>query len=108
MFSLDPNRLVYWASIEFSYQEGSKYFGEFEGGFVYAFVQAVDARDALEQFQLEFASRKLGILMVESVTVYADVAWPTEEDQEHYDRIATSAASSEEVVFDSFDVYERR
>ena len=108
MYIPDPNRLVYWANIEFSYDEGSKYHGEFEGGFVYAFVQALDGRDALDQFQLEFAGRKLGMRMVEFITLYAEVPWQTEEDQEHFDRIAASAASSEEVVFDSFDVYERR
>ena len=108
MFIPDPNRLVYWANFEFSYEEGSKYHGEFEGGYVYAFVQAVDVRDALEQFQLEFAGRKLGLRMVEFVAIYAENRWQNEEDQEHFDRIATTAANSEEVVFDSFDVYERR
>jgi hypothetical protein len=108
MFSPDPNRLVYWANIEFSYQEGSKHHGEFEGGWVYCFVQGVDARDAMEQFQLEFAGRKLGIQFVEFVSLYNEVPWQTEEDQDHYDGIAIQASSSEEVVFDSFEVYERR
>ena len=108
MFSPDPGRLVYWANIEFTYEAGSKHHGEFEGGFVYCFVQARDARDALEQFQLEFASQKLGIRFVEFVGLYSEVPWHTEEDQLHYDSIAALAASSEEVVFDSFEVYERR
>jgi len=108
MFSPDPNRLVYWANIEFSYQKGSKHHGEFEGGWVYCFVQGVDARDAMEQFQLEFAGRKLGIEFVEFVSLYNEVPWQTEEDQAHYDAIAVQASSSEEVVFDSFEVYERR
>ncbi|MCB1064529.1 MAG: hypothetical protein KDN20_16625 [Verrucomicrobiae bacterium] len=108
MFHPQPDRLVYWANVEFSYEAGSKHHGEFEGGYVYCFVQAVDARDALEQFQIEFASRKLGMRFVEFVNLYADVPWPTEEDQDHYDSIAAIAAASEEVVFDSFEVYERR
>mgnify|MGYP001627907204 CR=1 FL=1 len=108
MFQASPDRLVYWANIEFSYDPGSRHHGEFEGGYVYCFVQAVDARDALEQFQIEFAGRKLGIRFVEFVNLYSDVPWQTEEDQEHYDAIAALAAASEEVVFDSFEVYERR
>jgi hypothetical protein len=108
MFTPQPDRLVYWANVEFSYLEGSKHFGEFEGGFVYCFVQASDARDALEQFQIEFAGRRLGLVFVEFVSLYADVPWQTEEDQNHYDSIAIRAAASEEVVFDSFEVYERR
>lgn len=108
MFQASPDRLVYWANIEFSYEPGSRHHGEFEGGYVYCFVQATDARDALEQFQIEFAGRKLGIRFVEFVNLYSDVPWQTEEDQEHYDAIAALAAASEEVVFDSFEVYERR
>ncbi len=99
---------VFWANIEFAYQEGSKHYGEFEGGFVYAFVRATDVRDALDQFQLEFASRKLGIRFIEFASLYYDVPWQTEEDQEHYDAIAQLAFASEEVIFDSFEVYERR
>lgn len=108
MFHPSPDRLVFWANIEFSYEPGSAHHGEFEGGFVYCFVQGTDVRDALEQFQLEFASRKLGVRFVEFVSLYADMNWPSEEDQNHFDGIAALAASSEEVVFDSFEVYERR
>ncbi|HRX55997.1 MAG: hypothetical protein R3F31_23490 [Verrucomicrobiales bacterium] len=108
MFSPDPEKLVYWANIEFTYEPGSKHHGEFEGGYVYVFVQAMDARDAMDQFQLEFASLKLGIRFVEFVSLYAEVPWHSEEDQEHYDAIATLASSTEEVIFDSFEVYERR
>ncbi|MCP5539693.1 MAG: hypothetical protein H7A52_06050 [Akkermansiaceae bacterium] len=108
MYSPHPDRLVFWANVEFTYEQGSKHYGEFEGGFVYCFVQATDARDALEQFQIEFASRKLGMRFVEFVNLYAEMTWPTEEDQDHFDSIAAIAAASEEVVFDSFEVYERR
>ena len=108
MFTPQPNKLVFWSNVEFTYKEGSKHFGEFEGGLVYCFVQATDARDALEQFQIEFAGRKLGMRFVEFVSLYNNVPWQTEEDQSHYDGIAAVAAASEEVVFDSFEVYERR
>lgn len=108
MFSPSPDRLVFWAHIEFSYDEGSRHFGEFAGGFVYCFIQATDARDALDQLQIEFAGKKMGIIFLEFVSLYADINWPNEEDQDHFDAMAQMAASSEEVIFDSFDVYERR
>ncbi len=108
MFSPDPSRLVYWANIEFTYEPGSKHYGEYEGGFVYCFVQATDARDAMEQFELEFAGRKLGVLFIEFVSLYSEVPWQTAVDQRHYDNIACRAASCEEVMFDSFEIYERR
>ena len=108
MYSPNSTRLVYWANIEFSYEAGSKYHGEFEGGFVYCFVQAVDARDALDQFDLEFKSRNLGIRFIEFINLYAEVPWQSIEDQGHYDGIATRASNSEEVMFDSFEIYERR
>ena len=108
MFIPQPDKLVYWSNVEFSYLEGSKHYGEFEGGFVYCFVQGRDVRDALEQFQIEFAGRKLGMVFVEFVSLYAEVPWQTEQDQIHYDSIATRASVSEEVMFDSFEVYERR
>ena len=81
---------------------------EFGGGVVYCCVQGVDARCAMEQFQLECAGRRLGIQFVEVVSLYNEVPWQTDEDQDHYDKIAVQASSSEEVVFDSFEVYERR
>ncbi|NNE93638.1 MAG: hypothetical protein HKN23_18470 [Verrucomicrobiales bacterium] len=108
MYSNYSSRLVYWANVEFSYEPGSRHHGEYEGGFVYCFVQASDARDALEQFQIEFAGRKLGIRFIEFISLYADVPWQSEKDQLHYDKIAARASTSEEVIFDSFEIYERR
>ena len=108
MFFPQPNHLVYWANVEFAYHPGSKHHGEYEGGFVYCFVQACDARDALDQFEIEFKNRKLGIRLVEFISLYAEVPWQTIEDQQHYDQIANRASTTEEVMFDSFEIYERR
>lgn len=106
-FSQEESR-VYWANIEFTYQEGSAHHGIFEGGVVYAFVRAFDVRDAILKIDKELDGRDLGTRSIDFVTEYGDMPWDNEEDQLHFDGVAALAGSTEEVFLDSFEVYERR
>lgn len=105
---LQQQAQVYWANVEFTYEEGSAQHGLFEGGLVYAFVRAFDVREALDKFEEEFEDRDLGIRAIDYVTPYIDVPWENEEDQLHFDGVAALAASTTETFLDSFEVYERR
>ena len=99
---------VYWANVEFSYEEGSAQHGIFEGGIVYAFVRAFDVRDAIDKIEEECESRDLAVRAVDYVAEYNEVPWETEEDQLHFDGVAALAGSTREVFLDSFEVFERR
>ena len=104
---LDNSR-VYWANVEFTYNEGSSQHGVFEGGVVYAFVRAFDAREAILRIEEELQSRDLGVRNVDYVTEYGEVPWENEDDQLHFDGVSALAGSTGEVFLDSFEVYERR
>lgn len=107
-FKTPEDTRVYWANVEFTYDEGSAQHGIFEGGVVYAFVRAYDVRDALDRFEEEFEDRDLGIRAVDYITEYKEVPWEDPEDQLHFDGVAALAGSTREVFLDSFEVYERR
>ena len=104
---LDNSR-VYWANVEFTYNEGSSQHGVFEGGVVYAFVRAFDVREAILRIEEELQSRDLGVRNVDYVTEYGEVPWENEDDQLHFDGVSALAGSTGEVFLDSFEVYERR
>lgn len=99
---------LYWAFVEFSYEEGSAQHGIFEGGTVYAFLRAYDVREAIDRMEEEFEDRNFAIRAVDYVSEYRDVPWDNEEDQMHFDGVAALAASTRDVFLDSFEVYERR
>ena len=99
---------VYWSNIEFTYEEGAAQHGLFEGGVVYAFVRAFDAREAIYRIENDLDSRFLGIRSVDFVNEYVEMPWENEEDQLHFDGLAALAGSTAEVLLDSFEVYERR
>ncbi len=99
---------VYWANVEFSYEEGSDQHGIFEGGIVYAFARALDVRDALDKIEEEFEDRNMAVRAVDYVTEYNEVPWANPDDQLHFDGVAALTGSTGEVFLDSFEVYERR
>jgi hypothetical protein len=105
---IEQDTRVYWANVEFTYEEGSAQHGLFEGGLVYAFVRAFDVREALDKIEEEFEDRDLGIRAVDYITEYQEVPWGNEEDQLHFDGVAALAGSTGESFLDSFEVYERR
>jgi len=99
---------VYWSNVEFTYNKGSAQHGIFEGGVVYAFTRAFDARQAILRIEAEFVARGLGMRSVDYVAEYGEIPWDNDNDQLHFDGVAALAGSTGEVFLDSFEVYERR
>lgn len=99
---------VYYSSVEIAFAEGSEYHGDLEGGFVYAFVRARDARDAMPAILEEIAACGLEVVEMEFVAPYEDVPWETEEEQARYDLLARRAQEAEGVVLDDIEAFEGR
>ena len=93
---------VYYSSIEYHYEEGSINYGKYEGGFVYAFVQAHDARDALKKIELELEPLCLRIEKVWFVAIYEDIPWESQDEQKKYDGLAEKASQTQDVICDDF------
>jgi hypothetical protein len=98
---------IYWTGIEYSYAESSSKFGELQGGFVYGFVQAIDARDALAKFDDRLKSENLIPKQVEFISLYdLEMEWETEEQTNSYCRLVGEAQETWDVIFDDFYAFE--
>ncbi len=97
---------VYWTNIEYKYLESSVSYGKFKGGYVFSFVKAKDAREALKKFVAELESLNLNILNVDFIAIYEDIPWESTEDQKKYDKLASTANETNTVVCDNFCSYE--
>jgi len=95
---------IYWTSIEYLVENNSNT----RGGMVYAFAQAIDARDAIEKFieKLHEEKKNSSILEVEFVSPYDfDIEWESEKEKSLYDSLYHRAINNEEVIFDVFYDY---
>ena len=99
---------VYYSSVEIAFAEGSEFHGKLEGGFVYAFVRAHDARDAMPAILEELEACGLEAVEMEFVAPYEDVPWETQEEQSRYDLLARRAQEAEGVVLDDIEAFESR
>ncbi len=97
---------TYYTSIDYKYLVGSVNYGKFTGGFVYAFVKAKDAREALEKFCCEMESLDLEVTNVEYISIYDDILWDNETSQVKFDGIADQASQTDQVICDLFYAYE--
>ena len=98
---------IYWAGIEYSYNKNSSQFGKLKGGFVYGFVKAVDAREALNRFKDELRHQNIKVKLVEFIFPYdIETQWETEEQTNKYIQLYKEAESFKKVLFDDFYAYE--
>jgi hypothetical protein len=94
---------IYWSSIEFKYKKSTN---KLKGGFVYAFTKALDARDALNLFLMEFEKKDLQITFVEYVSQYdVELEWETKKQTNHFKALYKTALKDESIVFDDFYSY---
>ncbi len=100
---------VYWSGVEFTYLPEAPDFGKLAGGFVYGFVKAFDAKQALKKFTYELR-KQFGVEVreVEFVSLYDEkTKWETEKETREYLRLYRQAETSGNVVFDAFHSYEK-
>ena len=98
---------VYWCSIEYSYKENPSELVDLKGGFVYSFVSAFDAKEALDKVALAMEDKKLSPVEIEFISPYdPETEWETEEEAERFLGLFNEAEETTEVLFDDFYAYE--
>ncbi len=99
---------VFWSSIEYKYDKNSKESKKLKGGFVYVFVKAYDAREAIERMIAELNKLDISPLEIEFVKPYEEsLEWETPEDTSHFRSLYKDAKESADIVFDIFYAYEK-
>lgn len=93
---------VYWSEIEYRYRKTAPDHQMLKGGFVYAFVKAADARDALSKFTSAIECEGLSVEKVAYVSPYGETAWPTQQDEQKFTQLVRDADAGTKVVFDEF------
>lgn len=97
---------IYWSEIEYRYPQPESRNAPLKGGFVYAFVEASDARDALRKFMAAVAAEDLSLDRVVYVSPYGDTSWPKKEDERKFAKLVSAAKSTNDVIFDEFYAFE--
>lgn len=98
---------VFWSSLEYKHTHESPKYPELEGGFVYAFLYAVDVLETVNQINKIFEKNYMKILEVEFVKPYEeDTSWDSEENKQHYASLYQESLNSQDVIFDTFYEYE--
>lgn len=98
---------IYWTSIEYNYSKESSKNDELKGGFVYAFVNANDVRDALDKLLKELKSQSLTPIDIEFMSPYDDeMEWETRQETEHFLGLYNESKKTNNVIFDNFYAYE--
>ncbi len=99
---------IYWSSIEFSYENNLKSKKKLKGGFVYCFVKAFDAREAIDKFESAIKSQNLRCLKIDYISIYDEsIEWENEQQTENFMRLYNLAQSNADVIFDDFYSYEK-
>ncbi|RYE43219.1 MAG: hypothetical protein EOP48_23035 [Sphingobacteriales bacterium] len=98
---------IYWTGIEYNYSNTSPQFGKLAGGFVYGFVKALDATEALNKFKDELTHQHIDVKEVEFISPYdIEMEWETEEQANRYIQLYREAESLNQVVLDDFYAFE--
>lgn len=94
---------IYWSSIEYSYSDNK----DLKGGFVYAFIKAFDAREALKKLLPAFDEKGMVPIEIEFIMPYdVETEWETAKETSNFLKLNKAALKSDEVVFDVFYAYE--
>lgn len=98
---------IYWSGVEYSYTIESENPENLKGGFVYAFVQAFDAREALEKLMKDIGQKKITLTEVEFISPYdRNMKWEDKKQTKHYNDLYSEAKKTKEVIFDDFYAYQ--
>ena len=98
---------IYWSSIELKPQAQSEYFDKYKGGFVYIFLMAEDVRDVIKKITVNLNDKNLDISKIEFVSIYEDIPWDSEEEQNKYDSLALKARNTNQIEVDDLYLYEK-
>ncbi len=96
---------VYWTDIEYHLLSTHSEFKNVKGGFVFAFVQADDAKEALNKFELSLKKEKIKAVNYKFIKPYEPNIWQDKKTENHYLEIIVETLATIKVVFDDFYVY---
>jgi hypothetical protein len=100
--------IIFWTSIEYTYNSEHSSNEELVGGFVYAFVSSKDDNEARNKFLLALSQQQMTAKEVEFITPYPDnTEWENEEQTKHYKSLFADAKKTDNVIFDTFYGYEK-
>jgi hypothetical protein len=98
---------TYWTEIEYHYKATHPHRRDLKGGFVYAFVEANDAREALDKFAAAIGAAQLAIHRIVYVSPYEDTSWQKQEGVRTFTGLVKAARATKEVVFDAFYAFQK-
>lgn len=97
------NKKIYWTGVEYSYSLNKN----LKGGFVYAFIKAIDVRDALDLLLIRLKQESLIPLEIEFISPYSqEMEWENKKQTKHYSKLYDEALNTDSVIFDDFYAYE--
>lgn len=97
---------TYWSEVEYRYAQSESGNRKLRGGFVYAFVAAFDARDALTKIEAAMSAEDLEPEKVVYISPYGETSWEKEEDQRKFSQLVRQAEMTGRVIFDEFYAFE--
>ena len=102
------SKKVYWAGIEYAYNQNSLEYNNKKGGFVYAFVKAKEKRIALTEIKKELQNIHLDLINLEFICIYdINTKWKNENQTKNYTDLFNETLNSDSVLFDTFYAYEK-
>lgn len=98
---------IYWSSVEYTHAKGTPEYESLKGGYVYAFMKAQDAREALAKLQAALQQYQVHPKDIEFISPYDQATpWGSEELAQHYRELSDKAGTNGAVAFDTFYAYE--
>ena len=95
---------VFWSSLEYKYGSNP---GKLNGGFVYAFVNAVSPEVAIAEVIKKLNEKDLVLENLEFIVEYnLSTEWETEQLTEYYKSLYMVATACDDVIFDDFYAFE--
>jgi len=99
---------VYWTSVEFQTDVKDENGVEYTGGFVYAFVFAKDAREALTRIEEDLNKQNRPPTVFEFVSPYdVGIKWEDEDNTKLYLDLYQQAEKAGGIIYDEFYLYEK-
>ena len=101
------NLQIFQLSIEYLYTVNSPKYNQLKGGFVYAFVSAIDEKEATNKLHVKLQEYNIELKRIEFVSIYdLNTEWEKEQDKKKYSMLYKRAKTSNEIQFDDFYAYE--
>jgi hypothetical protein len=96
---------IYWSSIEYKYTKPLSKSNKLIGGFVYVFINATNAKEALKKILDDLKLQGIIPIEIEFTKLYEDIKWKSSKENKHYRSLIEEAKNTENPVYDVFYAY---